>query len=126
VVYFALGSEDELRLQGSRGVPREGQVDVLTPDLPLPLARAVKQRTPSWIESYSALLDAFPEVAKSHTPAESLQAVVAMPLLHAGLLVGAFALSFNQPRSFEEGERRWLAAFASQCALAAERARLYE
>jgi len=41
-------------------------------------------------------------------------------------LVGGLALSFERPQSFSTADRSWLAGFAAQAALAAERARLYE
>jgi GAF domain-containing protein len=126
VVYFTREDETKLHFQGARGVPLAGQIPVLTPDLPVPLATAVKQRQAVWLESYDQLLEKYPNLAKAETPRECLQSVVAMPLMHAGRLVGGVALSFQSARVFEESERKWLTNFAAHCALAAERARLYE
>ncbi|HEU5073850.1 MAG TPA: ATP-binding protein, partial [Polyangiaceae bacterium] len=92
----------------------------------LPLATAVRARTPLWFESYEELLEQYPQLAAATTPRERIQAVVAMPLIHGGRVIGGFALSFAFPRTFAEGDRRWLESFASQCALAVERARLYD
>lgn len=126
VVYLTGANERKLFLQGARGVPPLGQLPELTPDTPLPLAKAIRQRQPLWYESYEELLDDYPSLANSLTPRDRLQAVVAMPLFHARRLVGAFALSFSRARSFDENERRWLTGLATQCAVAAERARLYQ
>src|SRR5690606_25870479 len=75
-------------------------------------------------ESHESLLKQYPKLANATTPREHLQAVAALPLIHGERLVGGFALSFASPRSFELADRRWLESFATQCALAVERARL--
>jgi len=126
VVYVTRDDETSLHLLGARHVPEAAQVSVLTLDAPLPLATAARTRTPLWYENYEALLDQYPGIATATTPRERIQAAVAMPLIHGGRLVGGFALSFARPRAFADADRGWLESFASQCALAVERARLYE
>jgi len=54
------------------------------------------------------------------------QAWVGLPLLAAGMPLGALRFSFRQPRQITEEERVFLEALAGQCALAVERAEMYE
>ena len=125
VVYFTREDQQKLHLEAARGVPSATRHGVLTEDVPLPLARAIKERKPAWFESYQALVEAYPNLVNSGTPRERLQAVVAIPLIHGQRLVGGFALSFSEPRAFDDDDRSWLESFATESALAAERARLY-
>jgi len=126
VVYVTRDDETTLHLLGARNVPSAAQLSMLTLDAPLPLAAAARERTPLWYETYEALLEQYPGLARATTPRERIQAVVAMPLVHGGRLVGGFALSFARPWAFGDADKGWLESFASQCALAVERARLYE
>jgi serine phosphatase RsbU (regulator of sigma subunit) len=54
------------------------------------------------------------------------QAWVGLPLLAAGMPLGALRFSFKTPRTILEEERVFLEALAGQCALAVERAEMYE
>jgi PAS domain S-box-containing protein len=54
------------------------------------------------------------------------QAWVGLPLLAAGMPLGALRFSFRTPRTILEEERVFLEALAGQCALAVERAQMYE
>jgi PAS domain S-box-containing protein len=54
------------------------------------------------------------------------QAWVGLPLLAAGMPLGALRFSFGKPRTILEEERVFLEALAGQCALAVERAQMYE
>ena len=51
---------------------------------------------------------------------------VGMPLLAAGSAIGALRFSFSRPRKITDEERVFLEALAGQCALAVERASLFE
>jgi len=51
---------------------------------------------------------------------------VGMPLLAAGAAIGALRFSFARPRKITDEERVFLEALAGQCALAVERASLFE
>jgi serine phosphatase RsbU (regulator of sigma subunit) len=51
---------------------------------------------------------------------------VGLPLLAAGMPLGALRFSFGRPRTILEEERVFLEALAGQCALAVERAEMYE
>ncbi|HLH59913.1 MAG TPA: GAF domain-containing SpoIIE family protein phosphatase, partial [Streptosporangiaceae bacterium] len=54
------------------------------------------------------------------------QAWVGLPLLAAGAPLGAIRFSFTRPRRITEEERVFLEALAGQCALAVERATMFE
>jgi PAS domain S-box-containing protein len=54
------------------------------------------------------------------------QAWVGLPLLSSGAPLGALRFSFLRPRQITDEERVFLEALAGQCALALERASLYE
>jgi serine phosphatase RsbU (regulator of sigma subunit)/anti-sigma regulatory factor (Ser/Thr protein kinase) len=54
------------------------------------------------------------------------RAVTFLPLVTSGKVLGVVALSFVESRAFAADEREHLTALASQCALALERALLYE
>ncbi|WP_067482941.1 SpoIIE family protein phosphatase [Actinomadura hibisca] len=54
------------------------------------------------------------------------RAWVGLPLLAAGAAIGALRFSFTRPREITEEERVFLEALAGQCALAVERALLFE
>ena len=53
-------------------------------------------------------------------------AVASAPLIFEGRVLGAMTLSFEHDRAFEPDDQTLLIALATQCALALERARLYE
>jgi serine phosphatase RsbU (regulator of sigma subunit)/anti-sigma regulatory factor (Ser/Thr protein kinase) len=54
------------------------------------------------------------------------QGWAALPLQTAAGIRGALHLSFRQPRTLTEAERRWLQTVVSQCAQALERSRLFD
>ncbi|WP_433335673.1 SpoIIE family protein phosphatase [Spirillospora sp. CA-294931] len=63
------------------------------------------------------------ELFRQHTEE---RAWVGLPLLAAGAAIGALRFSFTRPREITEEERVFLEALAGQCALAVERALLFE
>jgi PAS domain S-box-containing protein len=96
-------------------------------DTPSVVTMAITTRRPVLVESDAALrrtfddvdLDLFLSQADEH-------AWVGMPLLAAGSAIGALRFSFNRPRKITDEERVFLEALAGQCALAVERASLFE
>ena len=102
-------------------------------DIPLSVASvmtyAITSRRPLLLES--------PEALRRHFDAEGVdvslflehsdeKAWVGLPLLSSGASLGALRFSFTRPRQITEEERVFLEALAGQCALALERATLYE
>ncbi|HXZ65760.1 MAG TPA: SpoIIE family protein phosphatase [Streptosporangiaceae bacterium] len=102
-------------------------------DIPLSAASvmtsAISTRKPVLLES--------PEALRRHFEADGIDASlfltytdesawVGLPLLSSGASLGALRFSFSRPRQITEEERVFLEALAGQCALALERALLYE
>lgn len=95
-------------------------------DAPLPVSAAVRERRAVWLES--------PEDIDAHFPAISQvsrqighQAMAVLPLLsRQGRPLGALGMAYTRPHRFSDEERGFVRALAEQCAVALDRARLYE
>jgi PAS domain S-box-containing protein len=101
-------------------------------DLPLSapsvMTSAIQARRPVLLESPSALRRYFEgqlDVAEFLRHSDE-KAWVGLPLLSSGAPLGALRFSFTRSRQISEEERVFLEALAGQCALALERATLYE
>jgi PAS domain S-box-containing protein len=121
----ALLDADGLRL---RTVNPGGPAGELPLDAPSVITAAITSRRPVLVESPDALRrqfepDANVELYLRHSDE---QAWVGLPLLAAGAPLGAIRFSFTRPRRITEEERVFLEALAGQCALAVERATLFE
>jgi PAS domain S-box-containing protein len=97
-------------------------------DQPSIMTTAIMTRRPVLIETPNALRAYFDPEANldlflEHTDE---RAWVGLPLLAAGAPLGALRFSFARPRKITEEERVFLEALAGQCALAVERATLFE
>ena len=92
------------------------------------MTAAIQARRPLLLESPDALRRHFEgEIDLTEFLAHSDEkAWVGMPLLSSGASLGALRFSFTRPRQITEEERVFLEALAGQCALALERATLYE
>ena len=104
----------------------------LTLDTPSVMTRAIATRRPVLIADPEELRKQFESDADSPEGAGRVldtgdeQAWVGLPLLAAGMPLGALRFSFGKPRQITEEERVFLEALAGQCALAVERAEMYE
>jgi PAS domain S-box-containing protein len=105
-----------------------GFVNEIPLDLPSVLTEAVNTRRPVLLESADALRAHFAgrTTAKMFLDYSGEQAWVGLPLLSSGAPMGALRFSFTRPRKITDEERVFLEALAGQCALALERAELYE
>jgi PAS domain S-box-containing protein len=97
-------------------------------DTPSVMTAAILTRRPLLLESPEALRRQFDGVANvglflQHSDE---RAWVGLPLIAAGAPLGALRFSFTRPRQITEEERVFLEALAGQCALALERATLFE
>jgi PAS domain S-box-containing protein len=111
-------------LPGTVGAPTGN----LSLDAPSVMTAAILARRPLLIETPDELRAHFedsPGVALflEHTDE---RAWVGLPLLASGAPLGALRFSFTRPRKITEEERVFLEALAGQCALALERASLFE
>jgi PAS domain S-box-containing protein len=129
----AILDTDRLRLRTINPDGLPGSLGAPGGDIPLSVASvmtyAITSRRPLLLES--------PEALRRYFDAEGVdvslflehsdeKAWVGLPLLSSGASLGALRFSFTRPRQITEEERVFLEALAGQCALALERATLYE
>jgi len=95
---------------------------------PSVMTAAIQARRPLLLESPDALRRQFEDSAgvRLFLKHSDEKAWVGLPLLASGAPLGALRFSFTRPRQITEEERVFLEALAGQCALAMERATLYE
>jgi PAS domain S-box-containing protein len=120
-----------LRTVNPGGLP--GGPGAMSADIPLDtpsvMTAAITARRPLLLESPDALrryfadTDAGVELFLTHSDE---RAWVGLPLLSSGAALGALRFSFTRPRQITEEERVFLEALAGQCAMALERASLFE
>ncbi|HEY2130822.1 MAG TPA: SpoIIE family protein phosphatase [Streptosporangiaceae bacterium] len=128
----ALLDRERLRLRtinpgGLPDVPGTPPAD-LPLDTPSVMTLAITTRRPVLVENPESLRRHFDGVQNvdlflAHSDE---RAWVGLPLLAAGAPLGALRFSFTKPRRITEEERVFLEALAGQCALALERASLFE
>jgi len=121
-----------LRFVNEDGVPAgpdrvSGEYTVESPSV---VTKAIASRRPVLVEDpedlrrqFEGELDVDPERVAASSDERSW---VGLPLLAAGAPLGALRFSFSRPRKIIEEERVFLEALAGQCALAVERATMYE
>jgi PAS domain S-box-containing protein len=112
-----------LRTVNPGGLPGELPLDV-----PSVISAAITSRRPVLVEDPDALRRQFEPDANVdlYLRHSDEQAWVGLPLLAAGAPLGAIRFSFTRPRRITEEERVFLEALAGQCALAVERASMFE
>ena len=116
-------SGDELQVIERRAA-RRVTGDVM-PTIPLdsdtPLAEALRQRAPVWLESRERFRELFPS-AHDRLPLDAeANAFLAMPLMHGDELVGGLVLGFSGASAFGATDRTFaqlLAQSAGKCARA--------
>ena len=94
-------------------------------DTPMPLTDALRAGEPILLESPEALADRYPHLA-AMSESTGNTSVAAIPLSVNERAIGVLGLSFAAFRSFSADDHTFLLTLARQCALALERARLYE
>lgn len=122
---FLPAGDGRLRLPGSVGYNAR-VVESLRSESPtaeLPAALALRTGEPVWMESRQERDQRFPELADFEAETVSMCAV---PLRIRNRLLGALRFSFAEQRLFDEDERRFVLALASQAAQALDRAQLAE
>jgi PAS domain S-box-containing protein len=117
-----------LRVVNPAGMP-PGQTaataDILL-DSPGVMTRAIATRRPVLAEDTDALRQLLEDRPLEVVAGQDERSWVGLPLLAAGAPLGALRFSFGRPRKITEEERVFLEALAGQCALAVERAAMYE
>jgi PAS domain S-box-containing protein len=128
----AMLDSDQVRLHTvNPGELPEGP-GALSGDVPLTvpsvMTTAILTRRPLLLENHESFRQHFEELADvelflQHTDE---QAWVGLPLLSSGKPLGALRFSFTRPRKITDEDRVFLEALAGQCALALERASMFE
>jgi PAS domain S-box-containing protein len=97
-------------------------------DVPSVMTSAILTRRPLVLENHEAFRQHFEGRANTDLFLEHTdeQAWVGLPLLSSGAPLGALRFSFTRPRKITDEERPFLEALAGQCALALERASMFE
>src|SRR5579859_3782512 len=105
-----------------------GPANELPLDVPSVITAAINTRRPVLAEDPDGLRRQFEPDANVdlYLMHSDERAWVGLPLLAAGAPLGAIRFSFTRPRRITEEERVFLEALAGQCALAVERASLFE
>jgi PAS domain S-box-containing protein len=101
----------------------------LSLQVPSVITKAIASRKPVLVEDPDDLRRQFEgelEIDQAAINASDERSWVGLPLITAGAPLGALRFSFSRPRRITEEERVFLEALCGQCALAVERAGLYE
>lgn len=124
VVYFVDEGQQHARMLAGSGIPDtvNRSLAVMPLETPLPLATTLRTGQPLFFESRSELLAAFPHLSASETPRELMQAVVSIPFVERGRVLGGMAISFDTARELTPLDRQLLSSFAQESALALDRA----
>lgn len=125
----ALLSEDGQTLRNIcfKGVDEATQADWEEYPLtaPVPVAEAARSRSAVVVRTLSERNERYPVLARVHG-LEHGGPVVALPLFVDGEVRGVMAFCWAFPLPLEDAQLAFLQTLAEQCALALERARLYE
>jgi PAS domain S-box-containing protein len=94
-------------------------------DASLPLAGAVRTAEPIFLATFEDRSRQYPDMV-DHSPAGAYGALAAIPLVLNNRAIGVLGLRFTNERMFTVDDREFMLTLAGQCALALERARLYD
>jgi PAS domain S-box-containing protein len=90
-----------------------------------PITDVVRSRQAIFLEDQTAQHTHYPHITPDWLKS-NVVALIAVPLLSEGKVVGALGYSFPTPRSFSPQDKSFLLALAEQCALAFQRTLAYE
>jgi len=90
-----------------------------------PLTDVVRTGEPLFLESESDWADLYPALVPL-VDNSGFAARMALPLMAAGRSIGAMAVAFNEPQRFTPEDREFALTVAGQCAVALDRAQLFE
>jgi len=126
VLYRYDAERSELYLSGSIDFPQATNPDFqrVSLDLPRLVTEAVRERRPVIVERAEDLARRYPELYASIS--RGFETWIALPFIAHDRVVGAMGLNFRTARAFSPEDRVFLETLAWQCALALDRARLFE
>ena len=125
--YLSLVADGKLSAKASEGTI---SASFLTACIPVNVGlggKVLATQSPHWVSNYatSTLIDHDPNFDRLVTT-EALVALLGVPLVIRGEVVGALFAADRSERSFQPGEIALLSAFADHAAVALDNARLYE
>ena len=123
-------SDDNCTLKALRfvGVPAD-EAEIwksFSADSHVPIADAVRQKRMLQFRTTQELDAAYPELAVLRPPSANGSALVALPLMVGDTCVGGLGIVCHPSNCSEIEQQNFLWTLANQCALALERARLYD
>lgn len=122
-------SEPRLRIVVSAGFPDKIMTEWQSFPLSaqVPFSEAIKEKHLILVESVTELLQKYDfNSVSAHTNIQKHQAWAAVPLQVQDRVIGAIGFSFKEAKHFTQEDRDFILTLANGCALALERARLYE
>lgn len=124
----ALLDGGRLRVVNPAGMPpgQSAATNDILLDSPGVMTRAIATRRPVLVEDTETLRQMLEDFPMEKVAGADERSWVGLPLLAAGAPLGALRFAFGRPRKITEEERVFLEALAGQCALAVERAAMYE
>ena len=109
----------------ARGYPR-GSIDqfpAIAIDGDHPLAHVYRERAPLWMDDAQSWAERFPALQET-LPRTGTRSIAMLPLEAEGHIVSVMALSWSEPRTFDDEAKLFLQTLANSCAQALDRARL--
>jgi PAS domain S-box-containing protein len=122
-----LDAQDRLERLHARGIPDEilREYDGLPVTSPGPAAEVVRTGQAVWLESHDELKERHPHLAELARGA-GVGALASVALVVRGRPIGALSLVFPARRRFARADRAFAISLADACAIALERAQLFE
>jgi signal transduction histidine kinase len=119
---------DRLDVLGMAGFTPEMERELrsVTLQSEIPVVHAMRQRSIIWIESGEEFREKYGTAYHGFTELADMQTYVATPLIHAGEIVGALALHFQESGALGAADRAFTLLLAQVTATALHRARRYD
>ena len=123
---IAVVEGDRIKVLDRRRTPRSTNDGAYSLNDDTPLAAALRQREPIWLESPEQYREHFPHAADRFQPEQSATAVMALPLLDGDQLVGGLVLGFDQKTALGATDHAFAGLLAQAVGAALGRARTFE
>jgi len=92
----------------------------------MPMTDAIRTGDAIWVESVADYRARYPQFFNSVQPITLTKAGFCLPLAVQERVIGGLSVTFLDERQFSAADRQFMLTLAQQCALALDRARLYE